>query len=274
MSPKPSCDASLETQSEIFNRAFIVQTSEIAARISKVFSKEKEQKVDMTDCPWMFVYDERNGVDALKQHVFEKDWENFELFFRNEKDLFLFIEEPVVGLLSSGGKFWLFFDPKIANAYFNKQQERPKNFSGSAITKFPHPQILPALTHEIQTIIKESDKRVMAQIKKLEEVLNMADFYLPPEESEQFMRNIRKVIQTLALAEIRYLKNDLQKPGLSPAVLEKRINSIYRLSSRLYARKGDEKQESALKTLLSAQPNVRRQALERVEQKLAHDTGH
>jgi len=266
-----TCKASLETQIVIFNRAFISQTAQIASEFSYVTREGKTCKVDMTKSPWWFIVDERNSSDVLKSHVFEQAWENFEQFFLQKKEIFLFVEEAIVGLVSKEGKFWLFFEPETANKFFLKQQDRPKNFSSSRITKFPHLRILPALTQEIQLIIKESDKRLMAQIKKLEEVLDMADLYLTTSESRQFEGNIKKVIQSLSLAEVRFLKQDIDKQGLSSTLLEKRIQSVYRLCIRLYVVKGDETKKHALQKLLAPQPNIRRQALNLIEKKLVVD---
>ncbi len=271
METEPTCKASLETQSLIFNRAFISQTTQIASKFSRVMGEGKSYKVDMTKNPWWFILDERNSSDILKPHVFEQAWEKFEQFFLQKKEIYLFVEEPIVGLVNKEGKFWLFFEPATANKFFHKQLERPKNFSSSNITKLPHLNILPALIHEIQSIVKESDKRVMAKIKKLEEVLNMADFYLITSESKQFARNIKKVAQSLSLAEVKFLKQDINKQGISPTLLEKRIQSIFRLCMRLYVRKGDKKQEYALKKLLAPQPNIRKKALDLIENKLTAD---
>jgi hypothetical protein len=265
--------ASLETQSEIFNRALISQTAQIASEIKSVTADGKTHRVDMTKSPWWFIVDERNSSNVLKSHVFEQAWEQFEQYFLQKTELFLFVEEAVVGLVSKEGKFWLFFEPETASKFFLKQQDRPKKFGSSSITKFPHLDILPALTQEIGLIIKESDKRVMAQIKKLEEVLNMADLYLPASGSRQFVQNIKKVIQSLSLAEVRFLKEDIDKKGFSASLLEKRLQSIYRLCMRLYVPKDDEKQKQALQTLLAPQPNIRKKALNLVERRLAADVG-
>ncbi|MBT4090075.1 MAG: hypothetical protein HN580_05375 [Deltaproteobacteria bacterium] len=263
--------ASLETQSEIFNRAIISKTAQIASEYRSVTGEGKTRKVDMTKSPWWFIVDERTSSDVLMPHVFEQAWEKFEQYFLQSREIFLFVEEAIVGLVSKEGKFWLFFEPETASKFFNKQQDRPKNFSSSSITKFPHLDILPALTQEIGLIIKESDKRVMAQIKKLEEVLNMSDLYLTASVSKQFVQNIKKVIQSLSLAEVRFLKQDIIKKGFSSTLLEKRLQSIYRLCMRLYVAKGEEKQENALQKLLAQQPNIRKQALNLVERRLAAD---
>jgi len=263
---------SLETQSEIFNRALVSHIAQIASKVGRSMSKGKSHKVDMTESPWWFIVDERTSSDALKPHIFEKDWNKFEQYFLQKREIFLFVEEPVVGLVSKEGKFWLFFEPETATQFFNKQQDRPKKFSSSSISKFPHLDILPALIYEIQLIIKESDKRVMAQIKKLEEVLGMADLYLTPSGSSQFVQNIKKIIQSLSLAEVRFLQQDVNKKGFSSTLLEKRIQSIYRLCIRLYATNGGETQKQALQTLLAPQPNIRRQALNLVERRLEADT--
>jgi len=273
MKTEPACNASLETQSVIFNRTLISQTAQIASEFSRVISEGKSSKVDMTKSPWWFIVDERTSADLLKPHVFEQDWEKFEQYFLRKREIFLFVEETIVGLVSKEGNFWLFFKAETASEFFHRQQDRPKNFSKSKLTKFPYLNILPALTQEIQLIIKESDKRVMAQVKKLEEVLNMADFYLTTSESSQFVQNIKKVIQSLALAEVRFLQQDIDKKGFSSTLLEKRIQSIYRLCMRLYVVKGDETQKSALKTLLAPQPNIRKQALNLVANRLAADVG-
>ncbi len=273
MATELSCQASLETQSEIFSRAFVSQTAQIASEVGRSMSKEKNRKVDMTKCAWWFIVDERNSSDLLKPHVFEKAWEKFEQYFLQKRELFLFVEEAIIGLVSKEGKFWLFFEPETAITFFNKQQDRPKNFSSSSISKFPHLDILPALTYEIQLIIKESDKRVMAQIKKLEEVLNMADSYLTTSSSRQFGQNIRKVIQSLSLAEVRFLEQDIDKKGFSATLLEKRIQSIYRLCMRLYASNGGDAQKQALQKLFAPQTNIRKQALKLVERRLAADVG-
>ncbi len=273
MKTEPTCNASLETQSVIFNRALISQTAQIAAEFSRAISEGKSSKIDMTKNPWWFIANERTSSDALKSHVFEQAWDNFEQYFLQKRELFLFVEETVVGLVSKEGNFWLFFEAETASKFFHKQQDRPKNFNKSSITKFPHLNILPSLTQEIQLIIKESDKRVMAQIKKLEEVLNMADMYLTTGESGQFVQNIRKVVQSLALAEVKFLQQDINKKGISPTLLEKRIQSIYRLCMRLYVAKGGEAQKNALQKLLAPQPNIRNQALNLVENRLAADVG-
>ncbi len=273
MATELACQASLETQSDIFNRALISQTAQIASEFRSVTVEGKARKVDMTKTPWWFIIDERNSCDVLKPHVFEQAWEKFEQYFFQKREIFLFVEEAVAGLVSKEGKFWLFFETETASKFFNKQQDRPKNFSSSSITKFPYLSILPALTQEIQLIIKESDKRVMAQIKKLEEVLNMADSYLAINESRQFVQNIKKVIQSLSLAEVRFLKEDINKQGFSTTLLEKRIQSIYRLCMRLYVPKGDEKQKHALQKLLAPQPNIRKKALNLVERRLTVDVG-
>jgi hypothetical protein len=262
---------SLETQSIILNRAFINHTAQIATNFSRTKSQGKTHKVDMTKTPWWFIVDERKWCDALKPHVFEQSWEEFEQYFLQKKEIFLFVEEAIVGLVSKEGKFWLFFDPETASKFFNKQQDKPKNFNGSHITKLPPLNILPALIQEIQLIIKESDKRVMAQIKTLEEVLDMADLYLTSNESNQFLGSIKKVIQSLSLAEVKFLKQDIDKQGFSSTLLEKRIQSIYRLCMRLYVVKGDESQKNALQKLLASQPNIRKQALNLIEKRLAVD---
>jgi hypothetical protein len=274
MTIEPEFKASLETQSVIFNRSFISQTIQTASESNRVLGEGKTYKIDMSKSPWWFIVDERTSCDMLKPHVFDQAWEKFEQYFLQKKELFLFVEEPIVGLVSKEGKFWLFFEPEIASKFFHKQQERPKNFSKSSISRFPHLNILPALIQEVQLIIKESDKRVMAQIKKLEEVLDMADVYLETGEAREFLQNIKKVIQSLLLAEVRFLKQDIDKRGFSATLLEKRLQSIYRLCMRLYVPKSDEKQKSALQKLLTSQPNIRKRALILVENKLAGDVNH
>ncbi len=263
--------ASLETQSEIFNRAFISQTTQIAREFRSVTGEGNTRKIDMTKSPWWFIADERTSSDVLVPHVFEQAWEKFEQYFLQKREMFLFVEEAIVGLVSKEGKFWLFFEPETASKFFLKQQDRPKNFSSSNITKFPHLDILPALTQEIGLIVKESDKRVMAQIKKLEEVLNMSDLYLTANVSKQFVQNIKKVIQSLSLAEVRFLKQDINKKGFSSTLLEKRLQSIFRLCMRLYAAKGGDTQKHALQKLLAPQTNIRKQVLNLVEKRLAAD---
>ena len=89
--------------------------------------------------------------------------------------------------------------------------------------------------------------------------------------SNQFVQNIKKVVQSLSLAEVRFLIQDIDKKGLSSTLLEKRIQSIYRLCMKLYVTKGDEKQKHALQKLLAPQPKIRKQALNLIEKKLAAD---
>ena len=266
-----TCKVSLETQSVIFNRALKSQTTQTASDLSRSLSKEKGQHVDLTKSAWLFIANERDSLDILKPFIFERVWDDVENYFLEKRRLHLFVEEPIIGLVSKEGKFWLFFEPETAEKFFHKQQERPKGFNRSKITAFPFLDILPALTQEVHLILKESDKRVMAQIKKLEEVLGMADVYLTPDNTKRFVKTIKKVIQSLSLAEVKFLKQDIDKPGLSATLLEKRIRSVYRLCMRLYVSSGDEKQEHALQKLLAPQPNIRKQALNLVENKLQAD---
>ncbi len=86
MTTEPICKASLETQSVIFNRAFIGQAAKIASEFNRAMSDGKTHRVDMTKSPWWFIVDERNSCDALNLHVLEQAWEKFEQYFLQKKE--------------------------------------------------------------------------------------------------------------------------------------------------------------------------------------------
>jgi len=227
--------------------------------------------IDIKSSPWNFIIDNRQIADLAKPFTLDANWPCFAQFFRGERDLLLFLEKPVMGIVNKPAKFWVFFDPKIAQAYFQRQTERPKDFSGQSIKKFPALELGKGLAKQLQGVLTESGIKVNQQIKKVEAFYTIADQFLPAEASQSFSTIAKKLIVRLALAEVKQLQLDITDAGSSPTLLEKRLQSIFRVCIRLYARRADGKEKESLKTLLSPKIIVRRKALELVGARLAAD---
>jgi len=227
--------------------------------------------VDISSSPWNFIIDNRQIADLAKPFSLDANWPSFAKFFKGEQDMFLFLEKPVMGIVTKKAKIWVFFDPKIAVAYFQRQTERPKDFSSQGIKKFPPLDLGKGLAKQLQASLSESGVKVMQQIKKIEAFYSIADQFLPAEASQAFSQAAKKLIVRLALAEVKQLQLDIVDSGSSPTLLEKRLQSIFRVCIGLYARKPEGKEKESLKTLLSPKIIVRKKALELVEARLAAD---
>lgn len=262
MQENPICNVGLDQQIEIVSP--IIEA--IKQTITTQFSHSI--KIDLSSSDWWLITDPRTRADFSKPHTLELLWEDFQAFFRKEKDLYIFLEKPILGIVHKKGTFWAFFEPKTAMSYFQRQEDRPKDFNKASIKRFPHIPLSKGLTNSIKSVIQDPDPRAMNNIKKVETILEMSDAYLPKEEASNLTKQIRKVLITLSLAEVRLLKTDITNPGVSPTMLEKRLLSIYKLCLRLYAVKNDEREQESLKKLLSPKIIIRRKALELVEQQL------
>ncbi|MGK0290408.1 MAG: hypothetical protein ACI86H_001867 [bacterium] len=259
------CTVGIGSQIEIFYPLIIKETNHLAKIITKV------TKLDMMHCPWFFIFDERTNGDFSNPHVLERGWDDFVEYFLQKKHVYVFLQEPVVGIVSKKPKFWMFFDPKIAAKYFQRQTEKPKNFSADRIQKIGFIPIAGGLQTFAKEALQDKSLRVMQQIKKIEAVLAMVDFYLPEEENQSIEKELRKIIITLSLAEVRLLESDISDAGVSPTMLEKRLEAIYRMCIRLYAVRKNNKDKDALKALLSPKITIRKKALQLIEKKLVAD---
>ena len=243
--------------------------AETCEKVNRQFSQALG--IDMSSSGWSFIIDNRQLSDFQKPFVLEADWASFAEFFSGKKDLYLFLEKPVVGIVNKKAKYWVFFDPKIAQAYFQRQTERPKEFGPQAIKKFPVPNLLKSLVDQVQAITGEKAEKAMHQIKKIETFYTIADQFLPEQAAQGFSNTVKKTIIGITLKEVRQLGQDVSDPGVTPTLLEKRLQAVFRVCLRLYAKKGDDRERDSLMTLLSPKIVVRKKALELVEKRLQVD---
>ncbi|OGG94001.1 MAG: hypothetical protein A2527_09095 [Candidatus Lambdaproteobacteria bacterium RIFOXYD2_FULL_50_16] len=229
--------------------------------------------VDISSSGWNFIIDNRQAVDFYKPFTLSNDWESFDAFFKGEKDLFMYMEQPVMGIVSKPAKFWVFFDPKIAVAYFSRQTERPKDFGPAVIKKYPRPAMTGPIIRQVQDILADKSERLNNMIKKVEIYYAVADMYLPEAEAKDFQGSMKQSLLAIALAESQSLQRDITDSGVTPANLEKRLNGMFKLCMRFYGR-GNDREKDGLKVLLSPKIEHRKKALELVERRLASDLGH
>ncbi|MDH5561121.1 MAG: hypothetical protein OEY59_09750 [Deltaproteobacteria bacterium] len=260
---EPSVPLSIEIQVEVLSPVLGKQIEKLA----KIYTQTL--KIDLTKYHWWFISDERTKTDFEKPYVIEKGLEGFQRFFQQKKDLYYFLDLPVAGIVNKEPKFWVFFDPKLASSYFFKQGEKPEKFESSMIKKFPPQSISKILVEAIQPIFDDRGERPVLRVKKIEEILAIADNYMPEDEAKQFTETIRKILLTLSLMEINELKTDITNAGVSPTSLEKRLNAIFRICVRLYASNAVEKE--SLKKLLSPTIQIRKKALDLISMRLEKD---
>jgi len=258
-----SVPMTLESQVQILSPVLIKQAEKLALSITKVI------KIDLSKYHWWLISDVRTKTDFEKPYVIENALEDFQEFFQQKKDLYYFLELPVASLVKKEPKFWVFFDPKLAASYFFKQGEKPDKFESSMIKKFPKQSITQILKESIAPIFQDKGERPVNRIKKLEELLSIADAYMPKNESREFTVSIKKILSTLALLEINELLNDIHDSGVTPSLLEKRLTSVYRICVRLYASKPQEKE--TLKKMLIPKNQIRQKALELISLRLEKD---
>ena len=257
-------DLSIEAQYGILNPIVVAQIT----RLTQAFSHKL--KVDMAESRWLFINDDRTAKDLSKPFVFDLNWAGFQAYFQCKKPLYLYVEEPVIGLATKKGNFWVFFDPKIAQAYFYRQGETPKDFKKEAIKNFPYVDIKDAMAEQVMALLKRKDEKLINLIRQAEEYIAIADFFLGEDDAVSFNGMINHIIQDLGLKEVKALRQDITNPGASPTALERRLKSIFRICLRLYG-KGHDSEKEGLKTLLSTKAIVRSKALELVEKKLANE---
>lgn len=262
-----SCDVPLNSQLDVFHPMLL----DLAKKVTTQFSQSI--KVDLSTSPWWLISDSRTKLDFLRPHSLEAPWGLFQQYLINKQELFLFLEEPMLGIVHKKAQFWLFFDPRLAASYFQRQSERPKNFTKAAIKKFPPIALLHGLTLKARSMAKNQDDKAMNSIKRLEETIALADAFMPVDEAAQFTQAIRKILVLFSLSEVRTLKKDITNPGVSPTLLEKRLQAIYRLCLRLYSVRQDDREREVLKKLISPKIVIRKKALEIVEQRLSKDVG-
>lgn len=251
---------------EIFNPMLVETCEGLAKQFSKALG------VDISSSGWNLIIDNRQATDFHKPFALDSDWPGFADFLAGKRDFYLFLEKPVMGIVNKKAKFWVFLDPKTAAAYFSRQQERPKDFSAQAIKKFPQPNILKGLVKQVADIVGNKEERVMNRIKEIEVFYAVADDFLPEDQAQAFSANVKRLIIRLALEEVKLLSRDITDPGVSPSMLERRLQAIFRVCLRLYARRrGDDREKESLKTLLSPKIAVRKRALELVQGRLEAD---
>ncbi len=259
------CDVPLDIQLDVFHPMLL----ELAKKVSDQFSQSI--KIELSTSPWWLIADPRTKSDFLRPHTLEPSWELFQQYLIGKQELFLFLEEPILGIVHKKAQFWLFFDPRLAASYFQRQSERPKHFSKAAIKKFPPTALLHGLTLKVRSMVSDQDVKAMNSIKQLEEIIALADSFLPEEEANQFTETIRKILVLFSLSEVQALKKDITNPGVSPTLLEKRLQAIYRLCLRLYSVRQDDREREVMKKLISPKIVIRKKALEIVEKRLSKD---
>ena len=243
---------------------------DLSQKITDQFSQTI--RVDLSTSPWWLILDSRTKLDFLRPNTLEAAWNSLQKYLLNQQTLFFFLEEPILGIVHKKAKFWLFFDPRLAASYFQRQTERPKKFTKDYIKKFPPLAILPALTAKTREMVKSQEGKLMS-VQQLEELISIADAFLPEKEATQFTEAIRKILVMLSLSEVRSLLNDITNPGVSPTLLEKRLKTVYRFCLKLYAVKQDEHEREMLKKLLSPKITTRQKVLEIIEKRLSRDAG-
>ncbi len=237
-------------------------------RLREAFSQVV--KMNLEGCKWTYIQNERIAKDLSKAFVFELDWANFQHYFQGKKPLYVFLEKPIIGLANKKGVFWVFFDPRLAQNYFFRQAEKPKDFSKAEIKPFPSIDLKKAFAERLGEIIRKED-RIINKIRQVEEFFAMSDHFLDSASAAIFNQVVRQLIQGLSLEEIRLLRKDITDPGASPSLLERRLKAIFRICLRLYGKNREDHEKDSLRTLLSNRSVVRAKALELVETKIAAD---
>ncbi|MDX2470117.1 MAG: hypothetical protein QNL04_06020 [SAR324 cluster bacterium] len=232
-----------------------------------------EIKIDLESSDWFFIQDNRTAKDLSKPFIFDLDWPSFQAYFQGKKKLYLYLQKPVIGLAVKKGVFWVFFDPKIAQAYFGRQQERPKDFGSPTIKPFPSVDLAKGLSKQIIELLSNKEADLVNLIRQAEEFIAVADFFLSPEEAANFNGMIRRILVDLGLKDVKMLRKDITDPGASPRLLERRLKSIFRICLRLYSKGADSKEKEGLKTLLSQKSIVRAKALEYIQSRFEAEQG-
>ncbi|PCI24040.1 MAG: hypothetical protein COB67_12065 [SAR324 cluster bacterium] len=262
-----SCDLPLESQLEVFHPMMV----DVIKKVTLQFSQSI--KVDLSSSNWWLIQDVRTKADLSRPHTLETLWQDFQQYFQQKKDLYLFFEEPILGIVAKKAQFWVFFEPRMAASYFQRQTERPKNFNRTGIKKFPPLALVPGLTQKVHALTRVKEGRAMNNLKKLEELITVADAYLPTEAAQYFTGTIRKILVLFTLTEVQLLKKDITNAGVSPLLLEKRLEAIFRVCVRLYSIKNNDQEREVLRKLVSPKIIIRRKALEVVERRLSKDVG-
>lgn len=246
-------------QVELFSPIFHKHLANLTIR----FAKEIDRHLAMGT--WHYIINEKTSA-AFKDHHMETAWRDFEGFFQHESPFLLFIEMPLKGLINKKAKFWLFKEAKIAVDFFRFQSEKPNNFHPNVIRSLPYMHLGKPLAVRLQSLLEE-EGRWIQKITKIENLLKIADFYLPPKDLSKFTQILKLLLKNSTLQEVRALKKDLNNPNVSPTMLEKRSAALYRIGFRFYIfHRGAEK--DYLKKLLFPEAKDRQQGLKLLEVRL------
>ncbi len=235
-------------------------------KLRTAFSQTK--KKDYSEAEWFIISNNGNCGKLLKHHFLIESWDNFDLFLQRKCKLYCFIEEKAIGLVEKKYTFWVFFSPNDAGEYFKHQLEKPKNFNLDAIIAMPFIKMLDHMMEQTAIILNDKKSSVIDKVKKIFNILDLAEWYLPSDEIVQMDNHLKKEIVTLSDIEIEQLLLDIHNPGSSPIILEKRLNGLFRIGWR-YFRAKNELETSYFKKLLSEKTEEREKGLRLAKKKVS-----
>lgn len=250
-----------QIKTEIKIEVFLPILEDIAAAFSS-------NTPGMKNASWVFVQNNRTIQDFLKPHCLESNWDLFDGYFRQEKNIYLFIEEPLQGLVHREGKFWLFFDPKVAHSYFHKHPDTHRKYHPSKIIQLPPPSLHIAFAKQIRQVLDDADEKIFNQFIRVEQYLMLGQEYLPDNAFSKIEELLTDLIRKRTRKETASLMKDILNPGVSPTMLEKRLQLLYRVMRRFYLKDPDKDQYEALKKLLQPQNDERSVGLKFVKETL------
>ncbi|MCP4756142.1 MAG: hypothetical protein GY866_35210 [Proteobacteria bacterium] len=240
-------NVSLEDRIGFFLPVFETYTQ----KLSDAFSQSRQE--DYSEAEWWIVGGDLKAGSLLKYHFMEESWEDLEHFLQKKLKLFCFIEEQMAGLVSKNFKFWVFFSPANAGEYFKRQGEKPKGFNPHSILTLPYLELLEPLNERILKELEAPGVTMGEVIERAFEFLKMADWYMEKKEIAELDAVVKKAVVRPMAAEVGRLQNDLNTPGLSPALLQKRLRGVFKVGWR-YFRVRNQLETTYFKKLLS--PNI------------------
>jgi len=162
-----------------------------------------------------------------KRYVLQESWGMVQEFLSGTKQLKCIVEKGEKGLVKRNPVYWVFFDAKIAHSFFSSH--------------------------------------TVPKIKKVIDLITLADWYLEKERALSLDSFVRKQISPLLLVELGRVIESQSKPNAS--LPEKRIKRLFKLGSRYY-RARNELESSYFNKILSDDMKERLKGLKLMQKKV------
>lgn len=213
-----------------------------------------------SDAEWILIFENKRMGKLLSNHMLLEAWDDFEDFLKKEVKLLAFIEEKASGLVEKTYKFWTFFSPDHAIAFFKNQVDQPKNFSSKSIIPLPFVKLVEPLIEILKRNLKDDKISIIKKIEKSRMVMEMGQEFLKEDELSRFDDNFKRLISGITRSETRTLLNEIRSTGTSPVLLEKRLQGIFDIGWRYFRAKNAIENEYFRK-LLSEEDSEREKGL-------------